>query len=158
MISGNRSNFIGHPLSKDSISAHGPPTTLGPRTPHHLNPALSQMNVVSNEVVSNECGLKWMWSQMTVISNEVVSNECGLKWMNVVSNECGLKWMWSQMTVISNKCGLKWLWSQMNVVSNERGLIWMWSQMNVVSNEKVLCERGIVVDPTGQGSTHILGM
>jgi len=32
------------------------------------------MNVVSNEVVSNECGLKSMWSQMTV-----VSNECGLK-------------------------------------------------------------------------------
>jgi len=77
-------------------------------------------------VVSNECGLKWMWSQM-----------------NVVSNDCGLKWMWSQMNVFSNevvsndwvsnecglKCrGLKWAWSQMN------GLKWMvsneWSQMN----------------------------
>jgi len=25
---------------------------------------LSQINVVSNEQVSNECGLKWTWSQM----------------------------------------------------------------------------------------------
>jgi len=24
---------------------------------------------------------QWMWSQMNVVSNEVVSNECGLKWM-----------------------------------------------------------------------------
>jgi len=88
-------------------------------------------------VVSNECGLKWMWSQMNV-----VSNEWGLKWS-------GLKWMWSQMkkpyvNVVSNEqvskecvlkwsvlkwIGLKWMlsqmsWSQMNVVSNE------WSQMN----------------------------
>jgi len=43
MISGNTSDFIGHPLPKDSISdPHmGPPTTPGPRDPHHLNPALS---------------------------------------------------------------------------------------------------------------------
>ena len=93
-------------------------------------------------VVSNECGLKRMWTQ-----TNVVSNECGLKWMwsqrTVVSNECGLKWLWSQMIVVSNDdCGLKWLWSQMNVVSNECGLKWMWSQMNrshmnVISNEQV---------------------
>jgi len=107
-------------------------------------------------VVSNECGLKWMWSQ-----SNVVSNECGLKWMwsqmNVVSNERDLKWMWSpvnrsQMNVVSNECGLKWMWSQMNVVSNEQvsyecglrwtGIKWMWSQMNrsnmnVVSNKQV---------------------
>ena len=87
----------------------------------------------SVNVVSNECGLKWVWSQMNVVSNEcmnVVSNECGLKWMY----ECGLKWMWSQMNrspmnrfqmnrsqmnVVSNECGLKW-----------KSLIWMWSQMN----------------------------
>jgi len=31
-----------------------------------------------------------MWSQMNVVSNEQVSNECGLKWT-------GLKWTWSQM-------------------------------------------------------------
>jgi len=106
-------------------------------------------------VVSNECGLKWMWSQMNVVSNEGglkwrgsqmkgVSNECGLNWMwsqkNVVLNECGLKWMWSQMNwsqmnVVSNDCGLKWIWFQMNVVSHECGLEWMWSRMNVVSNE-----------------------
>jgi len=42
MIRGNTSDFIGHPLPKNSISdPHmGPPTTLGPRIPHHLNPAL----------------------------------------------------------------------------------------------------------------------
>jgi len=34
----------------------------------------SQMNVFSNEAVSNECGLKSVWPQMTVLSNE-----CGLK-------------------------------------------------------------------------------
>ena len=123
-------------------------------------------------VVSNECGLKWIWSQMkwsqiNVVSNEVVSNDCGLKWMwsqmkwsqmNVVSNDCGLKWMWSQMkwyrmNVVSNDCGLKWLCSQMNVVSNEcglkwTGLKWMWSQMkkshvNVAANEQVSKERGL---------------
>ena len=72
-------------------------------------------------VVSNDCGLKWMWSQM-----------------NVVSNKCGLKWTWSQMSwsqmnVDSNE------WSQMNVDSNE------WSQRNVVSNELV----SIVMEPLG---------
>jgi len=46
-------------------------------------------------VVSNEFGLKWIWSQ-----TNVVSNECGLQWKS-------LKWMWPQM----NR-------SQMNVVSN----------------------------------------
>jgi len=55
-----------------------------------------ELNVVSNEVVSNDCGLKWLWSQMTVVS------------MTVVSNECGFKWMWSQMNVVSNEHGLKW--------------------------------------------------
>ena len=93
-------------------------------------------------MVSNECGLKWMWSQMNrsqMNSSQmnVVSNERGLKWSrsqrNVVSNEWlqmnGCKWM------VSNERGLKWTWSQMNVVSNERGLKWTWSQMNVVSNE-----------------------
>ena len=42
MIRGSSSDFIGHPLPKDSISdPHmGPPTTPGPRAPHHLNPAL----------------------------------------------------------------------------------------------------------------------
>jgi len=53
-------------------------------------------------VVSNDCGLKWMWSQMIE-----------------VSNERGLKWIWAQMNVVSNECGLKWT-----------GLIWMWSQIN----------------------------
>jgi len=77
-------------------------------------------------VVSNECGRKWMWSQM-----------------NVVSNECGPKWMLSQMNVVPNECGLKWMWSQMNVVSNECGLKWMWAQMNVVSNEKISYECGL---------------
>jgi len=42
------------------------------------------MNVVSDEVVSNECGL------MTVVSNEKVSCERGRKWT-------GLKRTWSQM-------------------------------------------------------------
>jgi len=42
-------------------------------------------------VVSNECGLKRMWSQT-----------------NVVSNDCGLKRLWSQMNVVSNE------WSQVN--------------------------------------------
>jgi len=93
-------------------------------------------------VVSNECGLKWTglkwtalrwtWSQMNV-----VSNDRGLKGMWSQMNGC--KWMvaneWSQMNVVSNEHGLKWTWSQMNVVSNERGLKWTWSQMNVVSNE-----------------------
>jgi len=41
-----------------------------------------------------------MWPQMNVVLNEVVSNECGLKWS-------GLKWMCSQMNVVSNECGLK---------------------------------------------------
>jgi len=54
----------------------------------------SQMNVVSDEVVSNECVLKSMWSEMTV-----------------VSNQCGVKSMWSQMNVVSNE-----------EVSCERGL------------------------------------
>jgi len=35
-------------------------------------------------VVSND------WCQMNVVSNEKVSNECDLKWT-------GLKWTWSQM-------------------------------------------------------------
>ena len=82
-------------------------------------------------VVSNEYGLKWLWSQT-----------------NVVSNDCGLKWMWSQMTVVSNDCGLKWkslkwLWTQMKVVSNERGLKWICAQMNVVPNEQVSYECGL---------------
>jgi len=68
----------------------------------------SQMNVVSNE-----CGLKWMWSQM-----------------NVVSNEYGLKWMWPQMkkchvNVVSNGQASN------VVVSSERGVVSKeWSQMN----------------------------
>jgi len=36
----------------------------------------SQINVVSDEVVSNECGLK---SHVNVVSNEQVANDCGLK-------------------------------------------------------------------------------
>ena len=42
MIHGNTGDFIGRPLPKDSLSdPHmGPPTTPGPRAPHHLNPAL----------------------------------------------------------------------------------------------------------------------
>jgi len=30
-------------------------------------------------VVSNNCGLERMWSQMNVVSNEKVSNDCGIK-------------------------------------------------------------------------------
>jgi len=30
-------------------------------------------------VTSNECSLKLMWPKMNVVSNEVVSNDCGLK-------------------------------------------------------------------------------
>ena len=33
--------------SKNTISAHGPPTTPGPQAPHHLNPAL-QRSVVKH--------------------------------------------------------------------------------------------------------------
>jgi len=68
-------------------------------------------------VVSNKCGLKWMWSQL-----------------DVVSKECGLKWMWSQrsrsqMNVVSNKkvsceCGLK------ETGFKCRGLKWTWSRMS----------------------------
>ena len=36
----NRNDIIDHPLLKDSVSAHGPPTMPGPHAPHHLNPAL----------------------------------------------------------------------------------------------------------------------
>jgi len=47
------------------------------------------MNVALNELVSNECGLKWMWSQMKRSQMNVVSNAWSqmncLKWM--VSNE-----------------------------------------------------------------------
>jgi len=39
----------------------------------------SQLNVVSNDVVPNECGLKCLWSQMKVVSNDKVSCECGRK-------------------------------------------------------------------------------
>jgi len=69
------------------------------------------MNVVSDEVVSNECVLKSMWSEMTV-----VSNQCGLKWtwsqmkkshVNVVSNEQVSNEQVSNEQV-SNDCGLKW--------------------------------------------------
>ena len=124
--------------------------------------------------------MKWSqmkWPQMKWSQINVVSNECGLKWLwsqiNVVSNDCGLKWTWSQMkkslvNVVSNELGLKWLWSQMKwsrmnrcqmmqvlyecglknrglkrMVSNERGLKWTWSQMNVVSNDLV----SIVMEP-----------
>ena len=47
MISVNTGDFIGHPLPKDSLShPHmGPPTTPGPRAPHHLNPAPTYINV-----------------------------------------------------------------------------------------------------------------
>jgi len=43
MISGNTSDFIGHPLFKDSLSDPHmrPPTTPGPRAPHHLKSALA---------------------------------------------------------------------------------------------------------------------
>jgi len=51
---------------------------------------------------------------MNVVSNEKVACECGLKragtQTNVISNECGLVRMWSQM----NR-------SQMIVVSNNHG-------------------------------------
>ena len=50
------------------------------------------MNVIQTNVVSNDCGLKWTWSQMNVVSNEQVSNV-------VVSDECGLKWMVSNELV-----------------------------------------------------------
>jgi len=42
MICGNTSDFIIHPLKKDSV---GLPTTPGPQAPHHLNPALCQQRV-----------------------------------------------------------------------------------------------------------------
>ena len=54
MVRGNASGFIGHPLHKDSVSdPHmGPPTTPGPRAPHHLNPALPQ---------PSPCVRPWLW-------------------------------------------------------------------------------------------------
>jgi len=33
MIRGNTSDFIDHPICKDSVSEHGPPTTPGPQAP-----------------------------------------------------------------------------------------------------------------------------
>ena len=48
------------------------------------------MNVVSNEKVSCECGLKWIWFQM-----KVVSNECDLKWTGLI---------WTGCKVISTSC------------------------------------------------------
>jgi len=110
------------------------------------------MNAVSNEVVSNECGLKWMWfqmnrSQMNVVPNEVVSNERDLKWKSF-KNGCVLKWKILERSGL-NWTGLKRTWSQlkwsrinrsqMKVVSNERGLKWMGS------NEVV----SIVMKPSG---------
>jgi len=53
MICGNSSDFIDHPLPKDSVSAHGPLTTPGPQAPHHLNPAL-MLSAAKNGKVSKE--------------------------------------------------------------------------------------------------------
>jgi len=39
-IRGNTSDFINHPYLKIMYPHMGPPTTLGPQAPHHLNPAL----------------------------------------------------------------------------------------------------------------------
>jgi len=47
MIFGNASDFINHPIPKNST---GPPTTLGPQAPRHLNPALEKP-IVSYYVV-----------------------------------------------------------------------------------------------------------
>jgi len=40
MIRGNSSDFIDHPLPKDSVSAHGASHHAWAPGPHHLNPAL----------------------------------------------------------------------------------------------------------------------
>jgi len=71
----------------------------------------SQMNVVSNE-----CGLKWLWSQM-----------------NVVSNEYGLKWLWSQMNLVSDECGPKWM------VSNELVSIVMEPSQSASAGRRTNC-------------------
>jgi len=71
-------------------------------------------------VVSNDCGLKRLWSQTIV-----VSNDCGLKRFLVVSNDSS----WSQtiprglkrFLVVSNDSS----WSHRNVVSQECGLTWL---------------------------------
>jgi len=42
MIPGYTSDFIGHPLPKDSMSAHGASHYTWARAPHHLNLALSR--------------------------------------------------------------------------------------------------------------------
>ena len=47
MIFGSASDFIDHPIPKNST---GPPTTLGPQAPRHLNPALEK------PIVSLLCG------------------------------------------------------------------------------------------------------
>jgi len=86
---------------------------------------VSQLNVVSID-----CGLKWMWSQMNVISMNVVSIFCGLKWrssqmkkshVNVVANEQvskerGLKWS-----------GLEWIGLNSHVTADEIKARQMWS-------------------------------
>jgi len=58
MIRGNTSDLIGHPLPKDYISdPHmGPPTTPGPRAPHHLNPALRVTDfITTGGIPSHQC-------------------------------------------------------------------------------------------------------
>jgi len=42
MIRGNTSDFIGHPLPKNSIFAHGASHHAWAPGPHHLNPALTE--------------------------------------------------------------------------------------------------------------------
>jgi len=62
MIRGNTSVFIGHPLPKDSIPAHGASHHVWAPGPHHLNPALATVVEVfhqqhkdsrSNDGISN---------------------------------------------------------------------------------------------------------
>jgi len=42
MIRGNTTDFIDHPLPKDSVSAHGASHHAWAPGPHHLNPALKR--------------------------------------------------------------------------------------------------------------------
>jgi len=87
---------------------------------------------------------------MNVLSNELVSHECGLLW-------APLLWTWSVMNVFCYERGLLITWSVMsgtvinwcvmngfvmNVVCCELGLMWTWSYVNVICNENGLQEGG----------------
>ena len=104
-----------------------------------------KMNVVSNEcglkwmwfqmnVVSNDCGFKWTWSQMNVVSNEQVSNERGLKWS-------GLKWIGLKRSGLKFR-GLKWTWFLVNGLKwiglNSHGTNRSWSQLKLPITSKNL--------------------